>query len=59
MVGVLHPVYVRYFEWETKRAMGDPLDFTRGSETDLYKFLREFDICPSLISKSMISDVWT
>ena len=56
---VVHPIYVRYFEWETKKSTIDPLEICKGSEADLYKYLREFDICPSLLSKSMVSDIWT
>ncbi len=59
VVIILLPIYVWYFEWETKKSTVDPIEIAKGSETDLYWFLWEFDICPSLISKSMVSDVWT
>lgn len=59
VIQILHGIYVWYFEWETKHSINEPLKIVSGSESDLYKFLREFDICPSLASKSMVCDIWT
>lgn len=59
VIPILHAIYIRYFEWETKHSITEPLKIVAGSESDLYKFLREFDICPTLVSKSMVCDIWT
>ena len=59
VIQILHAIYVRYFEYETKHSVTEPLKIISGSESDLYKFLWEFDICPSLISKSNVCDIWT
>jgi len=59
VIKILHGIYVRYFEWETKHQISDPSKIIAGTETDLFKFLWEFDICPTLVSKSMVSDIWT
>ena len=39
VIHILHAIYVRYFEYETKHSVTEPLKIISGSESDLYKFL--------------------
>ena len=59
VIAILHDIYVLYFKWETKNTVKDPLKISSGSEKDLFLFLREFEICPSIINKSKIYALWT
>lgn len=56
---ILHQIYCMYFQQETKDSVTDALKITQKSEKDLFKFLREFEICPAIINKSKIYAIWT
>ena len=47
----LQAVYVHYFEWETNRPLQEKPSATK-VESELFTFLRDFEICPQLVPKS-------
>jgi hypothetical protein len=54
-------VYKAYFPNEVKGDRGGMLEDTmwKTNERQVFLFLHEFDVCPSLLSKSVAFQVWT
>jgi hypothetical protein len=53
--GVLMEVFKMYFSNEVKGGHGGMLEETmwKYNEKDCFEFMKDFDICPSLLSKSV------
>lgn len=56
--GTLIKIFQVYFPWETQTSQQESIVKQR-SENALFIFLREFDVCPSLITKSTAFAIWT
>ena len=53
----LKDLYIAYFPWELAADRAEEL-LTNKSWQGLSTFLREFDICPTLVSKNNVSKLW-
>ena len=51
-------IFQGYFPWESQSSQQDHVIRQR-SENALFLFLREFDVCPALITKSTSYTIWT
>lgn len=55
--GVLLDIYKVYFPWELKTSESDEVTQNRSLRSQ-FQFLRDYDICPSLINKSIAFQIW-
>lgn len=53
---VLREMYLAYFSWEVSGAAGQVI--TDRSQAAYFEFLRAFDVCPQLVSKPEVFDLW-
>ena len=55
---VLIRIYKEYFAWENKRV--DKINILKPkSEEGFWAFLRDFEICPGMITKSLANSLWS
>ena len=53
---VLREIYLAYFGWENSGAATELV--AERSQSAFFEFLRAFDVCPQLVSKSEVFDLW-
>ena len=54
---ILNDLYVTYFPWELTSSENHEVISERSSKA-FHQFLRDFDICPTIISKSSVFALW-
>lgn len=55
---ILYEIYVTYYPWEQKTSDGIALVENRSNKAT-FTFLNEFDICPSILSKTIVFNILT
>ena len=53
---VLREIYTAYFSWEVSGAASDVI--ADRSQAAYFEYLRAFDVCPQLVSKPEVFDLW-